>query len=205
MLGNLQLGAVPIGSVWQTPAAGGVSYTLTADKATYTLTAQAGGLLLGRLMPAAQQTYTLTAQSGGFLLGHVLSAEPAAYALTGQAATLSTTGVVVVATPPAAPALPRFIVDYVDPQAKARRRVDDLVREIEDRLRPKPVETPRPPAIHGSAVLVGPVGSVSGRGRQINRGAANLVEDRFGRVESRGVSSDEAVELYALYLSSLAA
>lgn len=72
-------------------AAGGPTYTLTADSASYALTGQAATLAFNRAMVAASAAYTLTGQDAGLRFNRVLAADTTAYTLTGQNVTLTYT------------------------------------------------------------------------------------------------------------------
>jgi hypothetical protein len=69
-------------------AAGGTSYTLTAEQGSYALTGQAAALRAARQLAAAQGAYALTGQTAGLQYGRKVGAAQGSYALTGQAAAL---------------------------------------------------------------------------------------------------------------------
>ncbi|MGE0629655.1 MAG: hypothetical protein AB7O43_17740 [Hyphomicrobiaceae bacterium] len=65
------------------------AYTLTANYGAFTLTGQAAGLAIGRVLSAETGVFTLTGQDVGFALQVTLVAETGMFAVTGQSAGLS--------------------------------------------------------------------------------------------------------------------
>ena len=78
-------------SIWVPVAAGGDTYTLTADSGSFALTGQATGLALNRVLSAASGSFALTGQAAGLAVNRTLSAASGSYSLTGQNATLTYT------------------------------------------------------------------------------------------------------------------
>lgn len=76
-------------SIWVPVAAGGPTYTLTADSGSFALTGQAAGLSFNRTLAADSGSFALTGQATGLALNRVLSAASGSFALTGQAAGLA--------------------------------------------------------------------------------------------------------------------
>jgi hypothetical protein len=79
---------VPRRRIFIPAAAGGTSYTLTAEQGSYALTGQAAALRAARQLAAAQGAYALTGQTAGLQYGRKVGAAQGSYALTGQAAAL---------------------------------------------------------------------------------------------------------------------
>ena len=77
--------------IWVPVAAGGDTYTLTADSGSFALTGQATGLALNRVLSAASGSFALTGQAAGLAVNRTLSAASGSYSLTGQNATLTYT------------------------------------------------------------------------------------------------------------------
>lgn len=77
--------------IWVPVAAGGPTYTLTADSGSFALTGQATGLALNRVLSAASGSFALTGQAAGLAVNRTLSAASGSYSLTGQNATLTYT------------------------------------------------------------------------------------------------------------------
>jgi hypothetical protein len=75
------------------PAAGGSTYTLDADSATYAYTATAAGLEFDRLLNADAASYTYTATAVGLEFDRQLVADAASYAWTANDAALEYTPV----------------------------------------------------------------------------------------------------------------
>lgn len=69
-------------------AAGAISYTLTADRGTFTYSGVAAGLRAARKLISAQGTYALTGQSAGLKRGLRIVSNQGSYSLTGNAAGL---------------------------------------------------------------------------------------------------------------------
>ena len=78
-------------NIWVPVAAGGDTYTLTADSGSFALTGQAAGLALNRVLSAASGSFALTGQAAGLAVNRTLSAASGSYSLTGQNATLTYT------------------------------------------------------------------------------------------------------------------
>lgn len=78
-------------NIWVPVAAGGDTYTLTADSGSFALTGQATGLALNRVLSAASGSFALTGQAAGLAVNRTLSAASGSYSLTGQNATLTYT------------------------------------------------------------------------------------------------------------------
>lgn len=70
------------------PAAGGVSYTLTADSGSFTITGAAADLDADRKLVASSGTFTLTGTDVSLIAGLSLTAESGTFTLTGTAADL---------------------------------------------------------------------------------------------------------------------
>ncbi len=70
-------------------AAGGGSYTLTADSGSFALTGQDAGLSFNRVLAADTQSYTLTGQDAGLAFNRTLAAESGSFSLNGQDAGLA--------------------------------------------------------------------------------------------------------------------
>lgn len=70
------------------PAAGGVSYTLTADSGSFTITGAAADLDADRKLVASSGTFTLTGTDVSLIAGLSLAAESGTFTLTGTAADL---------------------------------------------------------------------------------------------------------------------
>lgn len=81
----------PQARIWVPVAAGGDTYTLTADSGSFALTGQATGLALNRVLSAASGSFALTGQAAGLAVNRTLSAASGSYSLTGQNATLTYT------------------------------------------------------------------------------------------------------------------
>lgn len=86
-----QLFAPDARNIWVPVAAGGDTYTLTADSGSFALTGQATGLALNRVLSAASGSFALTGQAAGLAVNRTLSAASGSYSLTGQNATLTYT------------------------------------------------------------------------------------------------------------------
>ena len=78
-------------TIWVPAAAGGATYTLTADSGSFALTGQDAGLAFNRTLAAASGSFALTGQDAGLAFNRVLSAANGSYALDGQDVTLTYT------------------------------------------------------------------------------------------------------------------
>jgi hypothetical protein len=74
-------------SIWVPVAAGGPTYTLTADSGSFALTGQAAGLSFNRTLAADSGSFALTGQDAALLQNRVLASDSGAFALAGQDAT----------------------------------------------------------------------------------------------------------------------
>ena len=84
-----QLFAPVARSIWVPVAAGGPTYTLTADSGSFALTGQAAGLSFNRTLAADSGSFALTGQDAALLQNRVLASDSGAFALAGQDATLT--------------------------------------------------------------------------------------------------------------------
>lgn len=70
--------------IWVPVAAGGDTYTLTADSGSFALTGQATGLALNRVLSADSGSFALTGQDAALTFNRTLAADSGSFALTGQ-------------------------------------------------------------------------------------------------------------------------
>lgn len=75
-----------LGAVSVQEAAGGPTYTLTADGGSYTLTGTAASTLYNRVVTAAGGSYTLTGTAATLTHNYSMPVDPGSYTLTGTAA-----------------------------------------------------------------------------------------------------------------------
>ena len=81
----------PQARIWVPVAAGGDTYTLTADSGSFALTGQDTALNFNRTLAADSGSFALTGQAAALLQNRVLAADSGPFALAGQDATLTYT------------------------------------------------------------------------------------------------------------------
>lgn len=73
--------------IWVPVAAGGDTYTLTADSGSFALTGQSTGLAFNRVLASDSGSFALTGQAAALTFNRTLAADSGSFALAGQDAT----------------------------------------------------------------------------------------------------------------------